>query len=183
MSRRDAIKDVRWTMFDQSRDSQLRAFLPSPIKLFIMAERMEAFINPEITGGSIWYTLACTADVHERNASPRRRNHYAIITNLTAAYFCGTGETAECVIRRGMPLEKNYAITEEERGLIIRRIFFTQTNKDIIHVRQKIVRGYKNILDMKCFHKLIKICSMFQRNFTLNNHLLQFSRVIKYLDI
>lgn len=75
---------------------------------------MGAFINPEITGGSIWYTLACTADVHERNASPRRRNHYAIITNLTAAYFCGTGETAKCVIRRGMPLEKNYEIIEEE---------------------------------------------------------------------
>lgn len=81
-----------------------------------MVERMGAFINPEITGGvDLIRTLACTADVHERNASPRHRNHYAIITNLTAAYFCGTGETAECVIRRGMPLEKNYEITEEER--------------------------------------------------------------------
>lgn len=78
------------------------------------------------------------ADVHERNASPRRRNHYAIITNLTAAYFCGTDETAKCVIRRGIPLEKNYEITEEERW-IISRIFLIQTNEDVTHIRQKII--------------------------------------------
>jgi len=52
MLRRDAIKDVRRTTFEQSKFVITR--VPAVTnKTIYHEERMGAFINPEITGGSI----------------------------------------------------------------------------------------------------------------------------------
>lgn len=48
-------------------------------------------------------------------------------------------------------------LLEKNGGLIISRTFLIQMNEDVICIRQKIVWGYKNILDIKCFcsHNLL----------------------------